>query len=167
MKKTIFLLFAVIVYSTACNNQSNAVETSNATTSKDSIDAINAIVKADSLWDDQSAHNSVEGWLSFYTDDAIMLPPGEKVCKDKASREASIKAYFAMPGASMRFQASKVEASKSGDFGYSTGAYQFGFKDAAGKDVRETGKFNETWKKQSDGSWKCIVDIWNADPATK
>jgi len=167
MKKAFFLLFAAIVYLTACNNQSNAVQTTNATPSTDSIDAVNAINKADSLWDDQSAHNSVQGWLSFYTDDAIMLPPGEKVCNNKASREASIKAYFAMPAASMRFQATKVEASKSGDFGYSTGAYQFGFKDAAGKDVRETGKFNETWKKQSDGSWKCIVDIWNADPVIK
>jgi ketosteroid isomerase-like protein len=40
-----------------------------------------------------------------------------------------------------------------------------GNKDASGKEMYETGKFCETWKKQADGSWKCIVDIWNADPA--
>jgi len=166
--KKIFILFAAsAVYLIACNNQSNVSEVATVNSSKDSIDAVNAINKADSLWDDQSAHNSVQGWLAFYTDDAIMLPPGEKVCNDKASREASIKAYFAMPSASMRFQATKTEASKSGDLGYSTGAYQFGYKDASGKEMHETGKFNETWKKQSDGSWKCIVDIWNADPAAK
>jgi len=72
---------------------------------------------------------------------------------------------FAMPGAKMRFQATKVEVSKSADLGYSTGVYQFAYKDAAGKELNETGKFCETWKKQSDGKWKCIVDIWNAEPA--
>ena len=147
----------------ACKDQTGATATT--TYSNDSADAVAAINKADSLWDDQSAHNSAEGWLSFYTDDAIMMPPGENTCTDKASREASIKNMFAMPGVNMRFQATKTEVSKSGDLGYSTGPYQFSYKDATGKEMHETGKFCETWKKQADGSWKCIVDIWNADPA--
>jgi len=167
MKKILFsALLAVIVFS-ACKDQSGKTETSSTTSTSDSLAAVNAINLADSLWDDQSAHNSVDGWLSFYTDDAIMLPPGEKVCKDKESRHASIAAYFALPSASMRFQATKTEASKAGDLGYSTGAYQFSYKDPAGKEIREIGKFNETWKKQADGSWKCIVDIWNADAPAK
>ena len=92
-----------------------------------------------------------------------MMPPGEKVCKDDASREASIKNMFAIPGANLRFQATKTEVSKSLDLAYSTGVYQFSYKDATGKQVHEAGKFCETWKKQSDGNWKCIVDIWNSD----
>jgi len=75
------------------------------------------------------------------------------------------KNMFAMPGANMRFQGTKTEVSKSGDLGYSSGVYQFEYKDAKGKDSRETGKWCETWKKQNDGNWKCKVDIWNADPA--
>ena len=155
-------MMAMILLS-ACKDQTSATATT--TSSNDSTDAIAAINKADSLWDDQSAHNSAEGWLSFYTDDAIMMPPGENTCTDKASRETSIKNMFAMSGVNMRFQATKTEVSKSGDLGYSTGPYQFSYKDATGKEIHETGKFCETWKKQADGSWKCIVDIWNADPA--
>ena len=155
-------MVAIILLS-ACKDQTST--TASSTNSNDSTDAVAAIIKADSLWDDQSAHNSAEGWLSFYTDDAIMMPPGENTCTDKASREASIKNMFAMPGVNMRFQATKTEVSKSGDLGYSTGPYQFSYKDATGKEMHETGKFCETWKKQADGSWKCIVDIWNADPA--
>lgn len=165
MKKILTLLFAGLIYLTACNNQSNKVKNTSAYLNQDSILAMKAIMKADIAWDSVSALNSAEGWLSFYTDDAIMMPPGEKVCLDKASRAASIKNMFATPGVSMRFQGTKLEVSKSGDLGYSTGPYQFSYKDAAGKVAQETGKFCETWKKQPSGNWKCIVDIWNADPA--
>jgi len=165
MKKTFIILMVGLIYLTACKNESKGIETSTSNSTLDSTNAIAAIEKADVAWDSASALNSVEGWLSFYTDDAIMMPPGEKVCLDKASRATSIKNMFATPGANMRFEATKTEVSKSADMGYSTGVYHFKFKDAAGKDAQETGKFDETWKKQADGSWKCIVDIWNADPA--
>jgi len=165
MKKLFFVLIAGVVYLTACNNPTAKVENSNAVVNLDSTEAINAIIKADNAWDSVSALNSADGWLSFYTDDAIMMPPGEKICTDKASRAVSIKNMFAIPGANMRFQATQVEVAKSADLGYSSGVYQFHYKDAAGKAAFETGKFCETWKKQADGSWKCIVDIWNADPA--
>jgi len=165
MNKFFLSLFFVVIYLTACNNQTNNIGNTKSTVNLDSLASIAAIIKADNAWDSLSALNSADGWLSFYTDDAIMMPPGEKVCLDKASRAVSIKNMFATPGANMRFQATKTEVASSGELGYSTGAYQFKFKDATGKDALETGKFCETWKKQSDGSWKCIADIWNADPA--
>jgi ketosteroid isomerase-like protein len=163
MKKILFSsILAVILFSACTNQSSTASATAN---SSDSTAAVAAINKADSLWDVQSGLNSAEGWLSFYTDDAIMMPPGEKLSSDTASRAASIKAMFAIPGAKLRFQATKTEVSKSADLGYSTGPYQLTYNDATGKEMHETGKFCETWKKQADGTWKCIVDIWNADPA--
>ena len=122
-------------------------------------------MKADSAWDKASEAKSADGWLSFYADAAIMMPPGENLCKDKASREASIKKMFATPGVSLRFQTTKVEVSQMSDLGYAVGVYQWTSKDAAGKDYHETGKYCEIWKKQPDGKWKCIVDIWNADPS--
>jgi ketosteroid isomerase-like protein len=34
--------------------------------------------------------------------------------------------------------------------------------------VLERGKYLSVWKKQSDGSWKCVADTWNSDlPAKK
>ncbi len=165
MNKFFLSLFSVVIYLSACNNQTNNIGNTKSTVNLDSLASIAAIIKADNAWDSLSALNSADGWLSFYTDDAIMMPPGEKVCLDKASRAVSIKNMFAIPGANMRFQATKIEVSSSGELGYSAGAYQFKFKDASGKEALETGKFCETWKKQSDGSWKCVADIWNADPA--
>ena len=170
MTKLFPVLFSAALF-TACTNKQNQATTSSKPDtiqtpgSNDHSADINAIMKADSAWDKASEARSADGWLSYYADDAIMMPPGENVCNDKASREASIKKMFATPGISLRFQTTKVEVSQMGDLGYAVGVYQWSSKDATGKDYNETGKYCETWQKQSDGSWKCIVDIWNADPA--
>lgn len=172
MKKLFVLAFSVALI-TACNNRQNQSTNSSKSdstqpsVSNDHSSDIAAIMKADSAWDKASEAKSTDGWLSFYSDDAIMMPPGENVCKDKASRETSIKKMFATSGVSLRFQATKVEVSKMSDLGYAVGVYQWSSKDANGKDYHETGKYCETWKKQPDGNWKCIVDIWNADMPVK
>ena len=159
MTKLFVLVFSVVLI-TSCNNRQSQTPLSN-----DHSTDVAAIMKADSEWDKASEAKSAEGWLSFYSDDAIMMPPGENVCKDKTSREVSIKKMFAIPGMSLRFQTTKVEISQMGDLGYAVGVYQWRIQDSDGKEYNETGKYCETWKKQSDGKWKCIVDIWNADAA--
>ena len=127
----LFLAFFSAVLFTACNNQGNQSTTSpkpdntQTTSSNDHSADMAAIMKADSAWDKASEAKSAEGWLSFYTDDAIMMPPGEAVCKDKASRETSIKKMFATAGVSLRFQTTKVEVSQMGDLGYAVGVYQW------------------------------------------
>ena len=166
------MLCASVLFLTGCTNEQNqsanyqkTIDSLKAITAQDHSSEAAAIMRADSAWDRASEANSVEGWLSFYSEDAIMMPPGEKICKDKASREASIKNMFAILGVSLRFQSTKIEVSRIGDLGYATGVYQWKSKDAKGKNYYETGKYCETWKKQADGNWKCIVDIWNADSA--
>ena len=170
MKMYFLPLIASIILLTGCNDQKQGVDLQKSADNLKSMNAedhsseVAAIMKADSAWDKVSEAKSVDGWLSYYTDDAIMMPPGEKLCKDKASREASLMNMFAIPGISLRFQSTKSEVSKSGDLGYSAGVYQMSSKDPKGGDYHETGKYNEVWKKQADGTWKCITDIWNADP---
>ena len=170
MTKLFAFVFSVALIIGCKNNQNQSTTSSKSDStqtavSNDHSSDISAIMKADSAWDKASEAKSADGWLSFYSDDAIMMPPGEKVCKDKASREASIKKMFTIPGISLRFQTTKVDVSQMSDLGYAVGVYQWSSKDANGKDFHEIGKYCETWKKQSDGNWKCIVDIWNADPA--
>jgi ketosteroid isomerase-like protein len=162
MKKVFLFLFSAVLF-IACTY---TVKSGDAQSEKNDHSADKAaIMKADSAWDKASEARSAEGWLSFYTDDAIMMPPGENVCKDKSSREASIKKMFAIPGMSLRFQTNKVDIAAAGDMGYAVGVYQWAMQDSDGKEFHETGKYCETWKKQTDNGWKCIVDIWNADPA--
>ena len=163
-----FLLAIYVALFSSCNNRqdppnTSSVDSSKILASKDQSADVAAIMKADSSWDKASEAKSADRWLAMYTDDAMMMPPGGNLSKDKATREENVKKMFATPGMSLRFQTSKVELAQSADMGYAVGAYQWSSKDASGKDYHEIGKYCETWKKQSDGNWKCIIDIWNAD----
>ena len=35
--------------------------------------------------------------------------------------------------------------------------------DASGKPMKDHGKYVEIFKKQADGTWKVVADIWNSD----
>jgi ketosteroid isomerase-like protein len=85
--------------------------------------------------------------------------------------EKRVGELLGLPGLSIHWQPTKVEAARFGDMAYSYGAYELTSNNARGKPVTDHGKYVEIWKKQSDGSWKCIVDTWNSDlpaaPASK
>ena len=70
---------------------------------------------------------------------------------------------FALPNVAITWAPTKIEVAKSGDLAYLYGTYQMSWNDANGKPVGDNGKMVEIWKKQSDGSWKSIVDTWSSD----
>jgi ketosteroid isomerase-like protein len=62
------------------------------------------------------------------------------------------------------FASDKVEVAKSGDIGYSQGSYTATTTDRKTKKVlTEKGKYVTVYKKQADGKWKAVADIWNQD----
>jgi ketosteroid isomerase-like protein len=70
---------------------------------------------------------------------------------------------MASPGFALSWQASKVEASRGGDLAYSVGTYELTMNDPKGKPVTDRGKYMTVWKKQPDGQWKVVTDMYNSD----
>jgi ketosteroid isomerase-like protein len=62
-----------------------------------------------------------------------------------------------------QLSATKVEVAKAGDLAYVSGTYEETMTDASGKPGKDRGKYLEIFRKQTDGTWKCIRDIWNSD----
>ncbi len=122
-----------------------------------------AIRLADSYWVKAAESKQVDAWMAFYSDDAVVLPPNEKIATDKASIRKSVGELLGLPSLSLSWQPTNVEVARSGDIAYLYGAYVLTAKDAAGKPINDHGKNVEIWKKQADGKWKCIVDTWNSD----
>src|SRR5579863_6846913 len=112
-----------------------------------------AIKNADAQWAKAAASKDVDATVAYYSDDASLLPPNAPMASDKASIRADWAGLLG-PGTSLSWQATKVEAARSGDLGYVIGTYQLEGKDAAGKEESDRGKFVEVWKKQADGNWK-------------
>lgn len=126
-----------------------------------------AVRKADEDWSVAAKANQVDAWVAYYSDDAVVQPPNEVVATSKDSIRKSVGEFLALPGLSVSWKPTKVEAARSGDVAYSYGTYQMAMKGPKGKAVEDHGKYLEIWKKQPDGEWKCAVDTWNSDlPAT-
>jgi ketosteroid isomerase-like protein len=82
---------------------------------------------------------------------------------DKQSIRKIWTDMFAMPGFSIGWQSTKAEVARAGDMGYSVGTYQMGMNDPGGNPMTDRGKYATVWRKQPDGNWKAIVDIFNSD----
>lgn len=152
--KTVYAsCLAVVLFLAACGQQAPPdTRAADAATIKD----------LDSQWSKKAAANDVEGTMSFYTDDASMLPPNAPIAIGSQAIR-SMWATFLIPGNSVSWEASKVEVARSSDLAYSTGVYQFTGKDAQGKPESDHGKYLEVWKKQADGKWKVVADTYNSD----
>jgi uncharacterized protein (TIGR02246 family) len=119
--------------------------------------------KLDEQWSAAAAKNDLEATLSFYADDAVVLPGNAPIATDKkAIRE--LWSGMLGPGTAVSWKVTKVEVAKSGEMGYLYGTYELTMKDPkGGPPVQDQGKLVEIWKKQADGKWKCIVDTYNSD----
>ncbi|HWF39701.1 MAG TPA: SgcJ/EcaC family oxidoreductase [Candidatus Acidoferrales bacterium] len=122
----------------------------------------NAIRDLDTQWSKTAAASDVDGAVSYYTDDATLMPPNAPAATGKQAIRA-VWAGLLIPGNMVSWQTDKVEVARSSDLAYSTGEYQATLKDAQGKEVMDRGKYVEVWKKQADGKWKVVADMYNSD----
>ena len=133
-----------------------------ATSDKSAADAA-AIQALDEQWSAAAAKNDVDGTVAFYADDAVLLPGNAPIARDRKSIRESWAGLLG-PNTAVAWKVTKVEVAKSGDLGYLYGTYSLAIRDPkGGPAVSDTGKLVEIWKKQADGKWKCIVDIYNSD----
>lgn len=117
-----------------------------------------AIKLADEQWSATAGKHDLDATVAFYSDDAVLLPPNGPIAKDKKSIRDNW-AVLVAPTSNISWQVTKVEVAKSGDLGYIYGTYKLAMKDTP----EDTGKMVEVWKKQADGKWKCVADIFNSD----
>ena len=108
---------------------------------------------------------SLDRFMSYYAPGASLYPPGMPIATGSAAIRAALTPMAQLPGFALQWSPTKADMSASGDLGYTAGTFALTTNDATGKPVVEQGKYIEVWKKQSDGEWKVIEDIFNPDAA--
>ena len=99
---------------------------------------------------------------SAYTEDGIVLPPNGPAVQGRAAIQTFLAAFPKLTS----FKLSLVEIDGHGDLAYTRGTYELTLLPPGAKGpVRDTGKFLEIRRKQPDGSWPVVRDIWNSDLA--
>lgn len=122
-----------------------------------------ALRDLDAQWSAAAGAKDLDKTVSYYSDDAIVMPPNAASATTKDAIRSAWKEMLTTPGAAISWKATKVEVAKSGDLAYVSGTYEETMTDAGGKPVKDHGKYLEIFKKQADGTWKCGTDIWNSD----
>jgi uncharacterized protein (TIGR02246 family) len=122
-----------------------------------------AIRAASRAWSQAAMAKDLAKSVSYYAEDAQMFPPHAPLVTGADAIRATWAGLLAAPGPGLSFESTKVEASRAGDLAYETGVYTFTTLDTRGRPNIEKGKYVVVWKKQADGSWKAVADIWNPD----
>ena len=131
-----------------------------------------ALKSLDSEWSKTAGAKNVDKTVSYYSDDAVVLPPNSPALTSKEQIRAMWTGLLGGPGFSGGWTATRVDVARSGDLAYITGNYEMTENDSGGKPQTDKGKYLEVWKKQTDGSWKCVADMFStnlraAPPAEK
>jgi len=124
-----------------------------------------AILATDAAWLKVYQAKDLDKSVAFCDEQGSMLAPNAPIAVWKDAVAKLIAKDFAHDN--IAWNANQVGISRSGDLGYTSGTTGMTFKDASGKTVVYKGKYLTAWKKQANGEWKVLYDMFNSDlPAT-
>lgn len=123
-----------------------------------------AVRDADEAWSKAAGMKNLDKTVSFYADDAVVLPPNGPMIMTKEGIQNLWKGFLDSLS-TINWRTTRVEVSNSGDMACLIGTYELTMKDA----TKDHGKYCEVWQKQG-GGWKVTSDMFSSDlpaaPAT-
>jgi len=122
-----------------------------------------ALWEADAEWLKAFEAKDVEGMLSFYAEDAAVFPPKAPIVSGREAIRKMLEELTANPGFELTWESVKVEIAESCDLAWVQATMVFRMQDSEGNLQEDRGKAVLVWKKQPDGSWKVVADIFNFD----
>ncbi len=130
-----------------------------------SAQAVNAEAKAltalDDQWSAAAAARDLDRTISFYAEDASVFPPNAPLAKGRDAARKVWGDYFAAPDFKISWKTTSAWVDHN--LGYTSGTYQDSYTGQDGKTVSETGKYLCVWRKNAQGKWMAIQDMWNTD----
>lgn len=124
-----------------------------------------ALLQADMEWARvAAAGKDVEKILSYWSDDAIVYPPGVAAVSGKAAIRNYVSTSLKTPFFSISWKPAQAVVASSGDLGYTMGSNEITFADPKGKVTRSQGRYLTVWRRNGGGPWKCVIDFWNESP---
>jgi len=100
--------------------------------------------------------------VALYDTDPLMVPPNAEMVEGLDGVQQYRFGFIETPGVALSFEIARVEVAASGDIAWTLSIGQITIDNPDGPDGRDVVRDFHTWKKQSDGSWKVVVDIWNS-----
>ena len=118
------------------------------------------LLRRDAEWSAAAeSGKDVEKILSYLTDDAVMMEPGEPAHAGKAEIRKYVTRMLQTPGFSIRWVSENPVFSPSGDVAYMRGANETTLPGPGGATTTLHGRGVSMWRHEPDGEWRCVADI--------
>jgi uncharacterized protein (TIGR02246 family) len=111
-------------------------------------------------WEQAATAGDANALSALYTSDATLLPENAPAVTGDGVKTFWTGFTKSLSGVKAELNTNSIEG--QGDLAYATGTYRLTPKGAT---KAMEGKWVTVNKKQSDGSWKMLVDIWNENGA--
>ena len=109
--------------------------------------------------------HDIERILSYWTEDAVVLPPGLPPIVGKPALRQYVLASLQIPGFRISWTSTEVTFSPDRNLAYLFSHNAVTMNGPDGTPATTKGRAVTIWRRESDGEWRCAVDIWNAEPA--
>jgi uncharacterized protein (TIGR02246 family) len=119
-------------------------------------------------WEKMSATGETDSILYYWSDDAIVMGPGQPMIQGKEAIRTMVEGTKKIPGFKMTWgKPISINVANSGDLAYVIIKNHLTINDSIGRPITQDNKALAIWKKQKDNSWREAVIIFNADPLQK
>ncbi len=108
---------ALVLFTSSCTQQSADTRAADESSVRDT----------DAQWAKTAMANDLDGTVSYYSDDASILPPNAPIATGKQAIRA-VWATMLSPDTTVSWQVSKAEVARSGELAYVMGTYQIAAK---------------------------------------
>jgi uncharacterized protein (TIGR02246 family) len=123
------------------------------------------LMETSRAWSRVAQSGDVDAILAYWSDDAVVIQPGQEVTRGREPLRAMIERMNKLPGFAISWEPLEARISDAGDMGYLIERTQLTINGPDGKPVTQQYRAVTIWRKQADGSWKNVVDISNPGPA--
>lgn len=120
------------------------------------------LLETDAEWAALSSRGQdVDRILSFWTEDAQVIAPGLPAFSGKAALRSYVEGALAIPGFHIMWTTSEAILSPDAKLAYLLSTNAVTMPGPDGQLVTTNGRGVTVWRREPDGNWRCVVDIWN------
>jgi uncharacterized protein (TIGR02246 family) len=158
MKKSLMIIPLVILlcFAFGCQQGEEVAEE----TAVDVEADITALKKIEEEWAAANTSGDIDKLVSFFTDNAVNIPPNEPALIGKEAIRDWFQQYFDQ--FTMEEDGTVVDVQVSGDLAFTRGTFtSIQTPKTVGESLKSNGSWVTIYRKQSDGTWRCICNIWS------
>lgn len=136
-----------------------------ARTSFDAAAESQKLLQRDAEWADAAtAGKDLDKIVSYWSDDALVIEPGQPVYEGKAAIRAYVDASLHTPSFRIHWKSEKPVFSPDGKMAWMRGEDEMTVPGSDGKPMTLHMRGISVWRRDPDGVWRCVVDIANEPP---